>query len=260
VTRIPGPVPGTLSREQALDELELLAGVEHALVVEHLTLQCVFGHDDLPAEEGGPATPEAMAAAEAASNLAMTEMFHLKNLGVALAEAGRRVLLGRATSVSSRSVAEIPLDPPGGADLDRWSERGAAIAEAVDERYRALAPAVTSDPVFEEDLLSQLQAVIIDAGPTHRTAFATVQDALGPRPPAEVVQVTRRETDDRFEQQLLAVGDHLYGLIVEALRGTFTSSDAAPDFRRLATSAMSGLDGTNKLLVRRGLLAPYTPV
>jgi len=39
--------------------------------------------------------------------------------------------------------------------------------------------------------------------------------------------------------------------------GTFTSSDG---FRSLATSAMSGLDDTNKLLVRRGLLAPYTPV
>jgi len=116
VTTTPGTVPGTFSREQALDELELLIGVEHALVVEHLTLQCVFGHDDLPAEEGGPATPEGQVAAEAASNLAMSEMFHLKNLGVALAKAARPVLLGRATSISSPSVAEIPLDPPGGAD------------------------------------------------------------------------------------------------------------------------------------------------
>ena len=41
-----------LNRDQILDELEYLATVEHALVVEYLSVFCALGHD-LAAEEGG---------------------------------------------------------------------------------------------------------------------------------------------------------------------------------------------------------------
>jgi len=229
------------TRDQVLDELELLAGVEHALVVEHLTLCCMLGHD-LAAEDGGPTTPEGATAARAARSLAIQEMFHLKRVSLALADAGRPVGLDRATSISSPSVPEIPLDPPGGTDLGRWSERGAAIAAAVDERFRALALA---EEVIDED------------GPTHVAAFAAVQEALGPRDPAEVVRVTRRRPDDGFEERLLAAGFNLYDLVVTALREAYSSPDAPPGFRQLATSAMSGLDDTHRLLVQRGLLPPF---
>ncbi|HMG41141.1 MAG TPA: hypothetical protein VK611_07410 [Acidimicrobiales bacterium] len=221
------------TRDQVLDELELLAGVEHALVVEHLTLCCVLGHD-LAAEDGGPTTPEGAAAADAARSLAIQEMFHLKQVSLTLAAAGRPVGLDRATSISSPSVPEIPLDPPGGTDLGRWSERGAAIAAAVDERFHA------------------------QDGPTHAAGFAAVQEALGPRDPAEVVRVTRREPDDGFEERLLAAGFNLYDLVVTALREAYSSPDAPPGFRQLATSAMSGLDDTHRLLVQRGLLPLFT--
>jgi hypothetical protein len=42
---------GPLSREQVLDELEFLATVEHALIVECLSVHCALGHD-LPADQG----------------------------------------------------------------------------------------------------------------------------------------------------------------------------------------------------------------
>ncbi len=34
-----------LNREQVLDKLEQLADVEHALIVEYLTVSCALGHD-----------------------------------------------------------------------------------------------------------------------------------------------------------------------------------------------------------------------
>lgn len=67
---------GLLSREQVLDELEFLATVEHALVVEYLSVGCALGHDLAP-EEGGATTNQGHAAAGAASDLARGEMIHL---------------------------------------------------------------------------------------------------------------------------------------------------------------------------------------
>jgi hypothetical protein len=46
-----------LTREQVLDELDFLATVEHALIVEFLSVQCALGHD-LPADQGGATTKE----------------------------------------------------------------------------------------------------------------------------------------------------------------------------------------------------------
>ena len=134
-----GAAGGALTREQVLDELEFLATVEHALVVEYLSVACALGHDLTP-EEGGAATRPGHDAAVEASELAVVAMFRLKSLNLGLAEAGRAVPLGRAAGVSSPSVAEIPLGPPSPAQLERLLEREVAIASAVEERYAELRP------------------------------------------------------------------------------------------------------------------------
>ena len=77
-----------LSREEVLDELGFLATVEHALVVEYLSVFCALGHD-LEADEGGATTDEGRNAASAASTLAMDEMFRLRNISFGLVDAGR---------------------------------------------------------------------------------------------------------------------------------------------------------------------------
>src|SRR5215207_2209120 len=173
-----GMVGGPLSREQVLDELEFLATVEHALIVEYLSVCCALGHD-LAAEEGGATTPQGRLAAGAASGLAQGQMFHLKGVNRALVAAGRPAQLGRAALISSDSVAEIALGPPSPAQLEHFLEREEAIAEAVDERYARLRPAVTSDPVFEGDLLAELRPVIVDDGSAHAAAVVTLRDSLG---------------------------------------------------------------------------------
>ena len=50
-----GPADSPLTREQVLDELEFLAKVEHALVVECLSVCYALGYD-LGADEGGATT------------------------------------------------------------------------------------------------------------------------------------------------------------------------------------------------------------
>lgn len=144
-----GVASAPLSREQVLDELEFLATVEHALVVEYLSVCCALGHD-LTAEEGGATTDQGRAAAGAAAVLAQGEMFHLKRINEALVNAGRSVRLGRAASISSAAGAELPLGPPDPVQLEHLLEHEKVIASAVDERYTRVRPAVTSDPVFED--------------------------------------------------------------------------------------------------------------
>ena len=50
-----------LTREQVLEELRFLTTVEHAVIVEDLSLHCALGHD-LPAEDGGATTQQGSAA------------------------------------------------------------------------------------------------------------------------------------------------------------------------------------------------------
>jgi hypothetical protein len=49
-------------------------------------------------------------------------------------------------------------------------------------------------------------------------------------------------------------------LVLAALQGRFEQPDSfiAGTFRGLAVSAMESLDDTNRLLVQRGLLPPFT--
>ena len=249
---------GSLSRQQVLDELQFLATVEHALIVEYLSVCCAFGHD-LGPDEGGAATQQGRDVAEAAFNLAAGEMFHLKAVNSFLVDAGRPAQLGRATRLSSDSVAEIGLGPPSLAQLERARERAAAIPSAVEERYARLRSAAT-DQAFEGDLLHKLQFLIDQAGP-HAAAFTTFRDVLGDLVPVELLRATLRDPADAFERRLLTVSDRSYGLVLAALREQFTQGDSseAGAFRGLAISAMEGLRESHRVLVQRGLLPRFTP-
>jgi hypothetical protein len=139
-----GTTGGSLTRDQVLDELDFLGTVEHALIVEALTVFCALGCD-LDADDGGPTTDQGRAAAQAASLLAQGEMFRLKNVSLALVAAGRFADLDRAASITDASGVSISLDPPGLAQLQQLAAREQAIAAAVDARYAKLLPAVTAD-------------------------------------------------------------------------------------------------------------------
>ena len=133
-----------LTREQVLDELEYLAKVEHALVIECLSVCYALGYD-LGPDEGGPTTGPGSEAAGAAMSLARnTEMFHLEDLNLALIHASRPTQMDWAASISGAPGSDIPLGPPDLTQLQQLVAREQTIATAVDARYARLVPAVTS--------------------------------------------------------------------------------------------------------------------
>ena len=243
-----------LNREQVLDKLEQLADVEHALIVEYLTVSCALGHD-LSAEEGGATSDEGREAAGTAASLAQGEMFHLKDICGALVDAGRTPQLGRASSIADAAGALVPLDPPTAAQLRDLIRREKAITGAVDAAYAGLAPTLTPE-VFDEPLLGRLRNVV-DSGAAHGDGTTRLRDALGAPPPADFLRVPRRETNDPFEQGLLRTSDLAYRLVTSALREQFAQPDVF-SFRSLATTAMDALDSSNRALAHRGLLPAFT--
>jgi hypothetical protein len=248
-----------LTREQVLDELRFLTTVEHAVVVEDLSLYCALGHD-LPAEDGGATTQQGSDARDQGFILAEGAMFRYKALQLALVEAGGSPELARATSISSDSVAEIALGPPSAAQLGRFLARAQAIASAVEERYAKLRPAVTSDPVFEGPLLEHLRAVVVEDAPTHTAALVNLRTLLPDDVPAGLLRATRRQANDAFEQRVLDASDRIYHLVLSTLREQFEHRDffISRSFRFLAEKEMTSLDDITRLLVQRGLLPAFT--
>jgi hypothetical protein len=243
---------GPLTAEQVLDELEFLATVEHALIVEYLSVCCALGHDLAPGE-GGATTEQGRDAASAASALAFGEMVRLRHICFALVDAGRLPELERATSITSD--AETSLEPPSATQLARLVAREQALASALDKRYGRLKRAVTADPVFEGPLLEELRQIIVDEGPTHSGALVGLQDALGEgEQSAALLRATRREAADSFEQRLFDASNRSYALVLALLRERFAPESVSSG---LSVPAMESLDQTNRLLVQRGLLPPF---
>lgn len=254
-----GGAGAPLTSEQVLDELGFLATVCHAVLVEALTIQGAAGRD-LPDDQFGPVNDQAAGLAQAASSIAMGEMFRLKRINDALLAAGRPGETGRAASISSESVPEISLAPLTPDQLTDIVPREREIGRAIGERYAMLAPSVTTAPVFSGDLLRELQAVIED-GQGYPALLAGYRDPLGGVPSGKVVRATRREAAGDSEQNLLDTSDRAYRLLVELLGQAFTPP---PDGRlpasvQPAVEAMNITDGINAELTRRGLLPPFTP-
>jgi hypothetical protein len=248
-----GTASAPLSQAQVLSELDFLATVEHALVVEALSVSYAFG-TDLDADEGGTVTDQGRAVADAASSLAQSQMFLMKGVNLALVAAGQFADLGRAASIEDPSGASIPLDPPGLPQLLQLAGRERAIATAVDARYAKLSPAVTSAPVFDGDLLSQLQSVV-EAGTTHAAGFSGLLDALSGLEPGGYLCATRRTAACAFEERLLAASDGCYRLLLASLQEQFGQQAG---FSSTAISAMDTLNTINHALVQRRLLPPFT--
>src|ERR1700761_2394905 len=92
-----------LTQDAVLDELEFLATVEHALIVECLTVSYALGYDLDPSEGGPPPGPARDAASAASLQAQIHEMIHFRDINNALVAAGRTARLDRA--------ARLPDDP-----------------------------------------------------------------------------------------------------------------------------------------------------
>ena len=245
-----------MTGDEVLAEVGNLAALEHAVIVECLSVHCALGHD-LEAAQGGSASPAVRQAAGIASGYAQhVVMDRFKNLNLALLDAGRDAQLDRAPSVAAESGPPIGLDPPTAEQLERLLERERGIASAVDKRYTRLATEIESATGLDPAVAGALRP-LIQEGSDHVAMVDRMKAALGDPLPIDILRATRRVADGSFEQNLLDLSDGAYGVVIAILRGQFVP-DVFPD-QTLAVKAMSNLDAANRVLVQRGLLPPFSP-
>lgn len=229
-----------LTVAEALDELDRLATVEHALMVEYLSIYYALMP---PMDAAGPAAASGPAS-EAALTLAKAEMRHLHVANGTLTRAGRPAQIGRAASIDlAGSPTAVGL--PTAAQLGHVVDREKAIASAVDARYAPVCVALADeDPFFD--------------CPDHLGALAELETRLAGLDAAAYLHTTRREPHDQIEREALAVSDQYYGLIVSSVAASFAHEAELHDLLNRAKDAMDLFDSVNQLLVRRGLLPAFT--
>jgi len=212
-----------------LDELDALATVEHALLVEYLRVYAVLGQD----VEGGD--PRVFAAADAALWRSVAAMGQLRRINTALVEAGRPVQVGRAGSLST-------------VEWSRLMDREMEIAASVDASYERLRPFVSSELSF-----------LVDGGVEHVSALAEFRSSLADVPPAVYLRATRLEPGTDLERGLFALSDRYYGLIVAAVGAGFAyDAEVGGGLLTRAVSVMDGLKEVNRALVERGVVPAFT--
>lgn len=219
--------------EQVLDELEFLASAEHALITEYLTVGYALF----------VALPDASGVA---ANLAQSQMFRLNDVCRALVAAGRSPTLDRAASITA-DAAEIPFSPAGPDAYTDLLDRESAIARAVDDRYRGLAPSAGPD----------LAELVGESGPTHVDALQSLRDAIGDPAPPGLLRTVRFEPGNATESTLLGASDSAYRVVVTALRAMYGAEFS--DYRQIANTAMQALDAINRVLAQGGLLPSFNP-
>lgn len=247
-----------LSRDQVLDELEFLLTVEHALIVEYLSVCCALGHD-LATADGGPATESSRDAATTANGLADAQMLRVGQLVRALSGLRPTGALGRARAIVDATGTEIPLEPPTREQLEHLLEREESIAAAVDTRYARLGSAMTVGG--PEDAFSGDLRAAVERGTTHANAVSVLRDQLAGQPIADLLRATRRFGGTDAEKVLSRISDRTYALLLGALGNFFgdldSNSDLAGTFRLMALAAMDIMNDANRALVHAGLLPPF---
>lgn|SRR5439155_4918638 len=244
-----------LSRDEALRELDALATVEHALLVEYLRVSCVLGDGDGTA----PPNPRVAAASGDAFDLAVSAMKQLHRINTALTLAGWPPQVGRAAAIRTEAGVELAFGPLSRADLDRLVAREEDLARAVDARTERLRPTVEGpDAVFADELLFAVSGVV-DVGTGHAGALDRLKGHLHDVPPAVYLRVTRQEPADDAERAVLDLADRHYHLVVANVRAAFAYDDAfGGSLLQRALSTMDVMNAVDGLLTARGLLPAFT--
>jgi hypothetical protein len=255
MSQLPQNLP--LSRDQVLDGVEFLLTVEHALIVEYLSVRCALGCDLDPAH-GGPLTEAGREAAAEANSQADLLMLKVGRVARALYGVRTVTALGRAGEIADATGAMISLKPPTREQLEHLLEREEAIAAAVDARYARLVPAINADGPAGAAFPATLRDEV--AGGTHHVdGLSGLRDLLAGQPIADLLRATRRVGDTDAEKALLQSSDSTYTQLLGALGGFYRDpfGDSGGESRLVALAAMQSLADINGSLVRAGLLPPF---
>jgi hypothetical protein len=226
--------------DTVLDELEVLLTVEHALIVEYLTLQCAFGPGELSTTAFG---------------LAAGQMFQVKNVIRALDGKRPFLNLGRATGITGTDGTAISLEPPGEPELLDLLDREESIARAVDAQYAALAPAVADVVEFSDEV-----RLAVDRGQAHHDPVTALRDQMAGRLLGDLLHATRRTPGSPAERVALGAIDAIYAGVLDLLRRQFFTlgGESEGDFRLAAIDAMNRLNTSCRALAGLGLLPSFT--
>lgn len=223
--------------------------MEHAHLVHHLLLACAFGGDPPDREPPGSTVPAGVrSAAQAASSVAQTDMFHLKHVNRILVRAGQEPVLDRDS-----------VGPMTAAQFQRFPEREVALARALDGTYgRIRAAVVTPTEPFTGALLDDLES-LLDSAADHVAGPPALAQHLAGLSPAQYLLVTGTEPADDLGRRLLALSDDLYESLLKILRDHFADVDfLGPNLRQHAIDRMENLHAVSGVLGLRGLLPPFT--
>lgn len=243
-----------LTRDQVLDELQYLATVEHALVVHHLQIYYAFGTDEELGAPGGAPSEQAAEVAKASLSIAVTDMRHFGSLMGLLGRAGRRPSVERPLHVLPMSGLAIPIGSLTPAHFEAFVDRQEAIASAVDGRYTRLeSDLASSKPHLGGDLASEI-SFILQTHVDHLAQVPRLVDGLAGEEPSKLLRARRWEPADDLERSLLAVSNQYYQALVAILQTRFSHQELGGDLFGRSQTAMTELDGCNKLLVARGLI------
>lgn len=251
-----------LTREQVLDELDHLAAVTHAQLVEFLFIACAMGNESQAPQGASSAAVQIADAVGEARSASIGQMRQLLRINEVLVLAGREPNLGRATELRGGPSPGIALAALTAAQLDGLFDRQLTIAQAIDRRYAALRPSVDPDgsPVFDEDLAGRI-SLVIDIGVEHATRVTRVRDALAGLSPSMYFTVTRdaAHADSDVERSLLDLSDRWYDFIVVTLQLGFGNEQLRNAMLNRAGTAMFSMDAVDSLLAARKLLPAFTP-
>ena len=241
--------------DEALEHLDHLAAVEHALCVEYLFLHCALGGglDPIP-----DADQRVHAAGQELLNLAQNEMRHLRRVDEVLRLAGRSPSVRRAIRLDVGPHAGLALAPLTSAQLDGFADRERNVAGAVDDAYRAVAAALGSlSPDHAPEWLDQARFVV-DGCSEHAAAFTPVTDGLAAVDAHEFPLVVRDEPADDVERALIEVSDRHYGIVVDTVAASFAHDErVGGQLLSVAVRSMDGLYEVLRLLMARGVLPRF---
>ncbi|MFB7268164.1 ferritin-like domain-containing protein [Streptomyces nojiriensis] len=265
-----------MTRAQVIQELERLAGVEHALCLEYL-----YAHYSLDAPPvfdpavHDPATPEGArarkiyAAAAEVFSVAVDEMRHLRWVNEILGTLGRppRLEPPRHDTViqprTGRCFDPQPLTP-GQLDLFIAVERPSAVSadpQGIDGMYVKLHETIVHRPELfpEPDRLAHLIKLIIDEGDDHYHRFTAVKNHLAELSPDEYLRPLRTDPGTALDVQLVELSALNYTMLLGALESTLERGDTSGGVLiEQARRTMSNLHELNHLLASRGVAPRFT--
>jgi hypothetical protein len=248
----PQPVK-LLTRQDVIDRLNVLAGVEHALCVEYLyayyslKLPPGFGPKREPwvapdrPSDATSVEARIYTAADEILRVAIDEMRHFRWVNEMLGELGQPWVLDRAKIIGidfpemTKPGFNKPfaLEPLTEETLNWFIDVEAASpdhdAGTIDGMYTRILISIEQGPAFqadpdERDRLANFVKLIIDEGVDHFIRFTRVKNALAGIPESEYLRVTTQPTAADAasdEGKLQATADLSYEVLLKALDFVF---------------------------------------